>query len=148
MVCWWYYAQILWYTVTDGHQRVNTLRPRQNGRHLPDDILICIFFNENVWILIKISLNFVCKCPINNIPSLAWRRPGDKPLSEPMMVDLLTDICVTQPQWVNEYQGHSSNCIQRHKCDVPSVIISQAAAYLTDCSQSEPRYQQTAHNNK
>ena len=31
---------------------------------------------------------------------MAWRRPGDKPLSEPMMVRLLTHICVTRPQWV------------------------------------------------
>ena len=29
-------------------------------------------------------------------------RPGDKPLSEPMMVSLLTHICVTRPQWVNK----------------------------------------------
>ena len=27
--------------------------------------------------------------------------PGDKPLSEPMMVSLLTYWCVTRPQWVN-----------------------------------------------
>ena len=33
---------------------------------------------------------------------MAWHRPGDKPLSEPMMVSLLTHICVTGPQWVNE----------------------------------------------
>ena len=32
---------------------------------------------------------------------MAWRRPGDKPLSEPMMVSLKTHICVTRPQWVN-----------------------------------------------
>ena len=32
---------------------------------------------------------------------MAWRRPGDKPLSEPMMICLLTHICVTRPQWVN-----------------------------------------------
>ena len=32
---------------------------------------------------------------------MAWRRPGDKPLSEPMMVSLLTPMCVTRPQWVN-----------------------------------------------
>ena len=32
---------------------------------------------------------------------MAWRRPGDKPLSEPMMVSLPTHICVTRPQWVN-----------------------------------------------
>ena len=31
---------------------------------------------------------------------MAWRRPGDKPLSETMMVRLLTHICVTRPQWV------------------------------------------------
>ena len=32
---------------------------------------------------------------------MAWRRPGDKPLSEPMMVRFMTHICVTRPQWVN-----------------------------------------------
>ena len=70
-------------------QIVNTLRPRQNGRHFPDDIFKCIFLNENVWISIKSSLKFVPKGPIDNIPALvqivAWRRPGDKPLYEPMM---------------------------------------------------------------
>ena len=67
----------------------NSLRPRQNGRHFPDDILKCILLNENIWILIEISLKFVPKGPINNIPALvqimAWRQPGDKPLSELMM---------------------------------------------------------------
>ena len=81
-----------------------TLRPRQNGRHFPDDILKWIFLNENVWISINISLKFVPRGPINNIPTLvqvtARRRPGDKPLSEPMMVRLPTHICVTRPQWV------------------------------------------------
>ena len=83
---------------------INTLRPWQNGRHFADDILKCIFLNENVWIPIKISLKFVPKGPINNIPALveimAWRRPGDKPLSEPVTVGLPTHICVTRPQWV------------------------------------------------
>ena len=83
---------------------VNTLRPRQNGRHFADDIFNGIFLNENVWISIKFSLKFVPKGPINNIPALvqimAWRRPGDKPLSGPMMVSLLTHICVTRPQRV------------------------------------------------
>ena len=55
----------------------------------------------------KISLKFVPKGPINNIPALvqimAWRRPGDKPISEPMMVSLLAHICVTRPQWVNSF---------------------------------------------
>ena len=86
-------------------QGVNTLRPRRNEQHFADDIFKRIFFNENVWISIKISLKFVLKGPINNIPPLfqimAWRRSGDKPLSEPMMVSLPTHICVIRPQWVN-----------------------------------------------
>ena len=49
---------------------IKTLRPRQNGRHFPDDILKCIFLNENVLISIKISLKFVPKGQIDNIPSL------------------------------------------------------------------------------
>ena len=85
---------------------VNTLRPRQDGHHFPDDIFKCIFLNENEWIALKTSLKFVRKGPINNIPPLvqimAWHRPGDKPLSEPMMVNLPTYICVTRPQWVNK----------------------------------------------
>ena len=48
----------------------NTLRPRQNGRHFADAILKCIFLNENVWIPIEISLKFVPKGPIDNIPAL------------------------------------------------------------------------------
>ena len=83
---------------------LNTLRPRQNGRHFADDIFKCIFLNENVWIPIKISLKFVPQCTINNIPALiqimAWRRPCDKPLSGPMMVRLPTHICVTRPQFI------------------------------------------------
>ena len=58
--------------------------------------------NENVLILLNISLKIVSKGPINIILLLvqvmAWRRPGDKPLSEPMMVSLLTHICVARPQ--------------------------------------------------
>ena len=70
-----------------------------------DDIFKCIFLNDNVWFPIKISLKFVPKGRINNSPALvqimAWRRPGDKQLSEPMMVSLPTHICVARPKWVN-----------------------------------------------
>ena len=51
-------------------------------------------------------LKFIPQVSINNIPALvqimAWCRSGNKPLSEPMMVILLTHICVTRPQWVNK----------------------------------------------
>ena len=91
---------------------LNTLRPRQNGRYFADDIFKCIFLNENDRISIKISLKFFPKGRINNIPPLvqimAWRRPGDKPLSEPMVVRLPTHICVARPQWVNAFEQHWS----------------------------------------
>ena len=84
---------------------INTLSPRQNGRCFADDTFKRIFLNENVRISIKFSLKFVPKGPINNIPALvqimAWRRLGDKPLSEPVMTSLLTHVCVTRPQWVH-----------------------------------------------
>ena len=87
---------------------LNTLRTRQNGRHFTDDIFKRIFLYENIGISIKILLKFVPNDPINNIPALvqimAWRRPGDKPLSETMLVILLTHICVTRPQWVKKWQ--------------------------------------------
>ena len=38
---------------------LNTLRPRQIGRHFADNIFKCIFLNENAWIALKISLKFV-----------------------------------------------------------------------------------------
>ena len=54
-------------------------------------------------------MKFVPKFQINNTPALvqimAWRRPGDKPLSGTMMVSLLTYICVAQPQWVKPHNG-------------------------------------------
>ena len=50
--------------------KYNTLRPRQNGRHFADDIFKRIFLSENILIPIKISLKFVPRGSINNIPAL------------------------------------------------------------------------------
>ena len=102
----------------------NTLRLRQNGRHFADDIFKCIFLNENVWISLKISLKFVPKVWINNIPTLvqivAWRRPGDKPLSEPILVILLMHICVTGPQWV-KFWSNKKTFLTNLDCDGKSI---------------------------
>ena len=77
----------------------NTLRPGQDGCQFPEGIFKYIFLNENIWISIEISLKFVLKGPINNIPALvqimAWCRPDDMPLSELMMISLLMHICIT-----------------------------------------------------
>ena len=83
---------------------INTLRPRLNGHHFADSIFKCIFLNENVLILIKNLLKFVPEGPIHNMAALvqimAWRHPGAKEFSEPMMVRLPMHICATLPQWV------------------------------------------------
>ena len=98
--------------------RINTLRPRQDGRHFADDIFTCIFFNENCCILIKFSLKYVRRGPIDNNPALvqimAWRRSGDKPLSEPIVVSLPTHICVTRPQWV-KVTPNECHCVWYHR---------------------------------
>ena len=104
----WYQGLTIYVSQTAHDHAVccsNTLRPRQNGHRVADNTFERMFVNKNVRILIKISLKFVPKGPINNIPALiqimAWHRLGDKPLSEPMIVRLPTHICVTRPQWVN-----------------------------------------------
>ena len=90
----------------------------------PAKVRVNSLLNENVRISIKISLKFVPKGPINKIPALVqimiWRRPGDKPLSEPMMVRLLTHICVTRPQWVK-----ASNWITFHKADILHEFLTK-----------------------
>ena len=102
------YNALTWPQTIDRNKRtpITSLRPRRNRRYNADDIFKCIFLKENVWIPNKISLKFVPKGPINNIIALvqimAWRRPGDKPLSESTMGSLLTQICVTRPQWVKD----------------------------------------------
>ena len=58
---------------------------------------------------------------------MAWRRPGDKPLSESRMESLLTLICVTRPQWVNWYRGFNGTG--------PLVI-----SYLTQIVQNNVRH--------
>ena len=61
------------------------------------DIFKCILLNENFLISIRILLKLVPKGLGNNISALvqimAWRRPGDKPLSEAVIVRLLMHIC-------------------------------------------------------
>ena len=125
------------------YSHVNTLRPRQNGRHFADDILKCIFLNENVWIPIQIAMEFVPKGSINNIPALvqimAWRRPGDKPLFEPMMLSLTTSICVTRSQWVpqplKDHQVASSAYPKYRNMTIPRSKKNDISA---TCPPAEP----------
>ena len=85
----------------------NALGLWQHGCHFANNVLKCILLNENVWILLNISLKFVPNNQINNIPALVHIWLGaNQAISnyEPMMVSLPRHICFTQPQWVKD--GH------------------------------------------
>ena len=128
----WTLRRLQWQTL-----HINSLRPKQNGRLFADDTFKCIFLNENIRISTKNSLKFVPKGLIHNIPALvlimAWRRPGDKPLSEPMLVRSLPHIWVTRPRWVNwssqccqwvPYCGQGPNSVQRcHLTSIGNLIV-------------------------
>ena len=74
----------------------------------------CIFLIENFLILNEISLKYVPYGPVDNMAALvqimAWRRTGDRPLSEPMLV------C-----FIDAYMRHSTS-------------MSQSAVTLHNCS--------------
>ena len=130
----------------------NTLSPRWNWQHFADDIFKRIFFKENIWISFKISLKFVPEGPINNtevlVQIMTRRRPGDNPLSEPMMVSLPTHICVTRPQWVKIWficyiRDHSGYGFSQWgttlQCNVVSHWLSpylEWSLYISQCRAS------------
>ena len=78
---------------------------------------------------------------------MAWHQPGDKPLPEPMMVSLLTHICVTRPQWVNGWMLFTypyspglllwhwyNRAISHHYSEViVSAMASQIPSISIDC---------------
>ena len=127
------------FTFKSQPQWVNTLRPRQNGRHFADDTFKRIFLNENVRISIKISLKFVPNGPIDNnlalVQIMAWCRSGDKPLSEPMMVSLLTHICVTRPQCVNWFCDELFLMVVFYSIDSRIALFPAQHTILTKMSQ-------------
>ena len=118
----------------------NTLRLGQDGRHFTDDIFKCIFLNENIWISLQISLEFVLKVRIDNIPALvqimAWCWQGDKPLYGTMMISLSTHKCVTRPQWVNSLWLSNATRQYRFVSALFQVMVSCLTAsshYLNQC---------------
>ena len=76
-------------SIVNGSGMTLTHPPGQNRRRFADDILKCIFLNEHVCVLIRISLKFVPRVRIDNkkalVEVMAWHRTGDKPLSEPKL---------------------------------------------------------------
>ena len=80
-------------------QIINSTSPEQNSRHFADDIFKCIFLNVKVRILIRISVKFVPKGPVDIestlIQVMAWRQIGDKSLHETILTQF-TDAYMRQ----------------------------------------------------
>ena len=75
-----------------------------SGHHFADDVFKCIFLNENIWISLKISLEFVPKVPVSNIPALVQIEVGavkatSHYLNQVCLVYWCIYIYVTRPQW-------------------------------------------------
>ena len=81
---------------------------------LADTIFKCILLNEKFCIVIRISLKFVPKGPIDNkwalVQVMAWRQTGDKPLPGPMMTSSLMHTCSTMGRWVKYESKHKNKC--------------------------------------
>ena len=79
------------------------------------------------------------KGPIDNIPRLvqimAWRRSGDKPLSEQVTESLLTYICITRPQWI---KAHSHTQTKQNKLTILANFTAIQFYVFTRYMQSRP----------
>ena len=85
---------------------------------------------------------------------MAWHRPGDRPLSEPMIVRLPTYICITRPQWVNlparaRFVGSNLRLIPLHPHTTPHPhppVIPELKREYSEISllygQFSPKYSQ------
>ena len=82
------------------------------------------FLKENCWISIKISLKYVLKSPIDDMPTfvqiMAWHRTGVNPLSEPTM-DYVADA----------YMRHSASMLtnSNHQQYLQSLVVLSGAIY-------------------
>ena len=107
--------------------------------HFSDNIFKCIFLNEKLWISVIVSQKFVPKGLISNMPALvqmmAWRRPVNKPLSEPMMVNILIYICVTRPKWVKSWFYRVAVALHTVETSKQPCCPTPPSHYLNQCWQ-------------
>ena len=67
-----------------------------------DDIFKCISWMKMYTLRLKFHWSLFPRVQSTIFKHWFRERPGDKPLSKPMMAILLTNIFVTRPQWVND----------------------------------------------
>ena len=109
----------------------NTLKPRKKWTPFRRPHFQAHWHEWKCMNLDKISWKFALRGPINDIQAsvhiMAWRRPGDKLLSEPMMISLPTQICVTWPQWITELNIEQGTYTDKYK---PRSFISPLLPWL------------------
>ena len=85
------------------NQLFDTLRPRPNGQYFVDDIFKGISWNENVWIVVDISLKFIREGPTDNKSSLVRKMTRHRQVSGHYLNQwwsrLPMGICVAQPRY-------------------------------------------------
>ena len=106
-------SNVSWYYMLQCNDRNNTQTTSLThwGRDKMADISQTTFSNvfSSMWMFeFRLKLKFVPKGPINTIPALAqimaWRRPGDKPLSEAMLISLPMHICISFNELTHKIQ--------------------------------------------
>ena len=101
---------------------LNTPRPRKNGHLFPDDIFKWIFLMKIYELRLKISLKFVRRGLINNLPALvqimAWRWPSAKPLHIFHAIMLVTPCLLTRIREFIHTQHRNTTRGRR-----PSVVL-------------------------
>ena len=84
-----------------------------------------MLFYENVWISLQDFTDFIFR--INNIPALvqimAWRRPGDKPLSEPMTVYRRMYASLGLNEFIEPFENKLQWNLNRNPC----ILIQENA---------------------
>ena len=107
--------------------------------YLPQANFKCIFLNENDRIPIRFSLKFVPMSPIYNEPAMvqimAWRRTGDKPLSEPMLTHFTDAYMRHWGGGGDELKESLSGSWRRYHMNVLSTLLAHSAGNLSpaDC---------------
>ena len=115
----------------------NSSLPGQNGRNLADDVSKCIFMNEKFCILIRISLKFDPKGPIDNNPALVYtwlRRIGNKPLSEAMLTRF-TDVYVLGGDGLNSIK---SIAYYRKISNISRISVGNIIVHRSDVVGAQP----------
>ena len=116
---------------------LNTLRPRQNGCIFHKTFSIAFSWMKMYEFQLKCDCILFLRVHLTILVQImGWHQQGDKPLSEPIMINLLTYKCVTRPQWVNSLGP--SDTIWRWRSwstlyQIMTCCLTAPSHYLNQC---------------